>query len=610
MRSHLAAAIRRGALLLPAALLVLPPIGSLRAQDDSATLAAASSTADPASQANAAVPADTASQGSVTTSDTNVPSDSSSSDSTESQSFGAGVEGLQRASSLPPGAFGETPPGIPYSSILSRPGVDLNNINTLQGSPFQSNNIYDPVKLGNLDGSLSFGSFNTGGNPIPFVHPGTEPDDADIKAGPFFVKFHYLNGIVLYDDNYRRTETDRRSELLVLLRLNLSVIAQLSDNLQFSISGSIEYLPIQNQFGVQTAAYGNLGLFLYAAPAFTSQVNYDTIIAGWPVVFADNFRASTGSYSNNAGDNYDLFQGDFLQRDQDGRYTFHSSPNLRSNTSSLGQNTSIDNGVDYFSNTISAATNRFLPGDVLFTAGVSHEDLWYNQSNRGLPPGRDDLYATLSSERNNMRFKPYATYDASYVEGNPGITQTIQGGIRGPIDDQIYLNASAGIYIDAFNHDGILYHLSLNHTAGPYTSEQVSVDRFLSTFNQEQITSEYYKLNQILGPTLSGDLFLAHSDFSDLTGDGGPNHTDDLGGLEFTWNVGPKTDLVLASIFNHQQFGGGERIDTTSGRIILNRIITDDLTFQLFYQYLHSTSNRPGDTFLENVVYFSIVKYL
>ena len=52
-------------------------------------------------------------------------------------------------------------------------------------------------------------------------------------------------------------------------------------------------------------------------------------------------------------------------------------------------------GHIYFSNIVSAATTRALPSDVRLNAQVSHENIWYNSANRGLPGLRDEgIYAS------------------------------------------------------------------------------------------------------------------------------------------------------------------------------------------------------------------------
>jgi hypothetical protein len=595
MRSHYAAAVRRGVLFLAAGLPAFAPIGSLHAQGDSAAVASATPSADAASESGATPPENAISPPS------DQPAETYTSEPVES-----GVQGLNFANGVPPDAFGdqqEQPFGVPYSKVFVRQGADDNLFDNLNRDPFPTG-VYSPAKIGEVEGSLGAGGVDLPAY-IPFFHAGAEPENADIKAGPLYIKFHYLNAIVLYDDNFNRTETDRKAATLVLLNLNLSIIAQLSEGLQFTVSGSLGYLPLQNQFGVEPSTYNSLGLLLYAVPFFAAQLAYQTDIAGWPVVFADSFRAGAGTYSDNLGNDFTLFKGNDLERDEEGNYTFHSAPTLRGD-----QNTTINSDVGYYSNTVSAATQQMLPEDIRLSASISHEDLWYNQEERGLPPGRDDLYVSLISERENLRFKPILSYQATYVEDQPGIVQSIRGGIFGPIDDQLFLEATGGVYIDAFGHDGFLYHLSLRHDAGPYTSQEVSVDSYLSSFNQEQITSEYYRLLQILGPTLSAAIILGHYTYDELTRDGTADHSDYLGGAELTWDLGPKTTLELAGIFDQQRYTDGERRDTTTGRVILNRLITDDLTFQLLYEYQHSTANRHNDTYLQNIVYISIVKYL
>jgi hypothetical protein len=331
---------------------------------------------------------------------------------------------------------------------------------------------------------------------------------------------------------------------------------------------------------------------------------YDVDIAGWPVRLADDFRVGAGSYSDSTQNNFDLFNGDTLQRDENGRYTFRSGQTgLRNGGDNVSNQ---DNSVLYMANTVSALTDRLLPGDARLTISLSHENLWYNQNNRGLPPGRDDFTAYIVSERANLRFKPYAGYEATYIEGTPGVTQVVTAGFSGPIDDRLFLNANAGYYVQE-NHQSYLYGLTLNHNAGPFTTESLSLNRSLTSFDQEQNTSEYYRLNQILGPTLVGTLFLAQDSYDELTGDGAASHSEYLGGIQFGWELGPKTNLVLAGIYEHQKYHGGLQTDTMTGRLVLNRTVTDTLTIQLLYEYQRYSSSNP---YYENLIYLRVTKLL
>jgi hypothetical protein len=576
-----------GGVLLAALLL---PGGALRAQDAGLN--------DGNANANASADDASAGTGAESTTDYEEPY------SSETTPVEPGVQGLERLARLPPASFGEDPAGIPYSSVLNTTGADVNDINILGGHPVNTDFSNDP-KFGGVEGSLLF-TPGTPGLQIPFLYHAPPPEDADLKAGPFYVKFHSLDGLVLYDDNYNLSEYDRKSELLVLLRVNLTVIAQLSDNLQFALSGDIGYLPLQNQVGVQGNVYGALGL-LAAGPLLAAQVVYDTVIAGFPVRFADDFRAGTGIYSDDERDNFDLFQGDFLQRQNDGRYVFRAG-NVDDRNGGFNS-TNQDASLIYFSNMISAVTDRLLPGDIRLTVRADHEDLWYNQSNRGLPDSRDDFYAAAVSERENTRFKPYVSYEATYVNNISGVTQIARAGFLGPIDDQLFLRAEAG-YFTQPGHQDVLWRVDLDHDAGPYTTEHFSADRDIGYFDDEVRTSYYYRLDQILGPTLVATAFLAYADYRELIDDGEDSRTDEFGGSQLTWYVGPKTTLQVAGIYERQKYSGGLKTDTFTGRIILNRTLTDTLTLQLLYEYQHSVANRPGDSYFDNLVYFRIIKFL
>jgi hypothetical protein len=517
-----------------------------------------------------------------------------------------GMQGLTGRQGLVPNAFGENGQGIPYASVINTTGADVNSVNLINGHPVNTDFLNSP-KVGNVEGTMLIQP-TSGNYVIPFLRGGSEPDYATLKAGPFYIKFHSLDGLVLYDDNYNQSHSNRLAETLILLRLNMTVIAQLTDNLQFALSGSIGYLPLQNQFGVQSNVYSSLGLLLFG-PLLTTQFVYDTVVAGWPVRFADDFRVGSAVYSDSLLDNFDLFTGDYLSREQNGEYVFAAGRTPAQQANYTGVN-SDQLGLITYANTVSALTDHLLPGDTRLTLRIEHTDLWYNQDNRGLPASRDDLYASLVSERENMRFKPYITYEATYVDQQDGITQQANAGIFGPIDDQLFLQAQAGIYVDGMGHQGLLYNFQLNHDAGPYTTEHLTLARSLDYFDQEQQTSEYYRLNQVIGPTIDATLFAAHSSFQELINNGVSSRDEELAGAQMVWYMGPKTSLQLAGIVERQQYHDDLRVDSVTGRAILNRILTDTLTMQLLYEYQRVSSNHAADSYYENLVYFRIIKLL
>jgi hypothetical protein len=519
--------------------------------------------------------------------------------------IGPGLGGLHTAT-LPPDAYGDNPTGVPYSDIFTPTGADFNNPEAFYASPIRTN-FDTPGTLAGGETSLGFNAGNVIPS-IPLIHPSSEPEDADLKVGPFYVKFRSLDGIAAYDDNFKQSQTNRQSETLVLLQLNLTVIAQLSDSLQFALSGAIGYLPLQNQFGLETDDYGVLGLLLASAPFFRAQTAYDTMIAGWPVTFGDDFRVGTGRYSTNTENNFDLFDGDYLEREQNGNYTFRpATTGLRDTTP---DEKPLNQSFTYLENTVSALTQQQVPGDALLSMSISRDDLWYNQGGRGLPTSRDQFIASIVSQRQNLRFKPYAYYDASYSQGTgiSGVAQSGAVGFFGPIDEQLFIQAEAGLY-SVESNESYLYRLVLAHDAGPYTKEYLALTRNLASFDEEQATSEYYRLNQVLGPTLNGTIFLSHSSYKELAG-GLSSRNEYLGGAQLSWVLGPKTTLDLAGIYERQQYAEGYKTDVATARATLDRIVTDTLTLQVLYEYQHAVANRSGNTYFENLVYLRIIKYL
>jgi hypothetical protein len=151
--------------------------------------------------------------------------------------------------------------------------------------------------------------------------------------------------------------------------------------------------------------------------------------------------------------------------------------------------------------------------------------------------------------------------------------------------------------------------VALNHAAGPYTTERLFFDRGLSYFDNEERTASEYQLTQILGPTLAGSLFLVYSTYRELANSGVSNRTEELGGLQLNWSLGPKTRLLLDAIADRQDYDGGPRVNNLIARAILNRTLTDTLTMQLLYEHQRADASRSGESFYENLVYFRVVKF-
>ena len=178
-------------------------------------------------------------------------------------------------------------------------------------------------------------------------------------------------------------------------------------NLRFATSGNFVYLPFENKFGI--AGFGAIVPFtvgLEGIPAAQGQITWDTMIAGWNVLFADEFRISLGRFSEGVRDDFDLFEGgQFDEADTAGRYTFRAPVSRNARKRFRANDTDVD--LLYYSNVASVTTERLLPGPVRLRIRAYHEDLWYNQGNRGQPSLREGVTVFAASERENLRFKPF-----------------------------------------------------------------------------------------------------------------------------------------------------------------------------------------------------------
>jgi hypothetical protein len=578
---------------------------SLRAQDAPPTGAEPSNTPPPA--ASAVSPP--ASDASPSTPDASLATPESSPGSplyfnqnTQPLTYGEPGFGIVRR--VPASEFDAPEYGVPYSSVLYNNPAD----------PFSTHsfglNTEEYPKFGEAYGSVSFGYAGLGLSSIPFIHHAFAPLDADLKAGPLYLYFDSLEAALLYTDNYKLSDTNRQSELLAIISLNMTLVAQLTEDLQFSITGSVIYLPIQNIVGFESSTLeGSLGFLLGALPALTSNVVYDTLVAGWPVEFKDVFQTSTGHYSDSTVDNFSLFQGGVLDRQQNGQYTFRSGhADLRFNSGNNNNDTQ-NNYFNFFSNTISATTYGDLPSDVQLTARAARSDLWYNQGNRGLPSSRDDFYILAQSVRPTMRFKPFASYEVTHSSDVPGVYQIFTAGFSGPITDQLFLYADAGYFISNTGNEGSLWTLELQHTAGENTTEDLEIRRGLNDFDDEVITTEYYRINQILGPTLNAVGFADHSSFQELADDQVSNRDQEDFGVGLNWILGPLTTLELRGIYTHQNFDDGFKTDTWTGRVDLSRTITNTLFLRAFYQYQNYDAHVANRQYYENLIFVSLTKY-
>lgn len=532
-------------------------------------------------------------------------------DETPSYRYGTGFNAPNQLTALPDGSFQPDRAGISQATLFRNTQFPTSGY--LAPDP-----VGPTVRTDSASASFKVSVPSVGGNVVPFLQQGFEPQDADLKIGPLFFKVRDLEAAVLHSDNVNLTRDNRESGTIAYVGLTIDMLAQVTENLHFATSVTLVYLPLENRFGL--AGYGMTDLYNFGftgGPLAHAQVTWDTDIGGWHVVFMDDFEVSPGYYSEDLRSNDVLFQGSLFNEDlqtRTGRYALGPAAGPAFRT---GEGNQIDNqfntrsDVIVYSNTISADAERLDPGTVLLHARAYHQDLWYNQGNRGLPSLRDGLTISLISERENMRFKPYFIYDLYHTDdgGNDTLQHIFRVGFSGPITDQLFLSAELGYYMGGeagdTGGDGMLWNVSLDHTAGPYTHESLTYARSFNFFHNEINEGVGYNLSQILGPHLQGQLY-AYRVRSEEFFDNATFSTNQwLAGARVTWQVGPKTTVVATGEYTNFDDGGQGLL----GRVDVGYNFTDTLLLQFYYQHTENNSPIFGQNYRENLFYLSLTKY-
>lgn len=519
------------------------------------------------------------------------------------RSIGGGFTGTEGLTNIPPGAFETDRFGVRQSTLF-------------RNTTFPYGNIFTPPAVGpELHGEDINASFKltlpaiSGG--LPWTQRAFEPQDADLKIGPFYFKLRAIEAAVLTSDNINLTPDDRETGTIAMVSATMDLVAQVTESLRIATSATFVYLPTEGKAGFVGFGLSDIYNFgLAAGPLARAQVSWDTDIGGWHVVLSDDFQVIQGYYSNEFRSDDVLFEGArFNDESRAGRYAFR--PNEGAVFDDAGHR---DNRVDLredlvaFSNAISVDAERVSPGSILLKARAYHEDLWYNQGNRGQPSLRDGGEIGIYSQRENMRFKPYFIYDIYHTDEADDLQHIFRGGITGPITEQIFLFAEAGYYTGGLAGSGGLWHVQLNHTIGPYTRQTLSYQRSFNYFHDEVDTVLGYTFNQILGPTLYFDTYVYRVRAEDYYSDHNNDTTRDEWhlGARLTFTPGPKTTFRLTG-----QYAEGD-VDNTkawTGRLELAYNFTDTLLLHAAYQYQKSTSDSFGLNYTENLFFLSLTKY-
>lgn len=517
--------------------------------------------------------------------------------------------------------------GVPVSRVVSDPGVPYENV--FRNQRILSQGLRPKVGDG---GTLQFGMpggmFSSGAS-LPFIERGFSPNDATIKLGRFYLDVGPLSGSILWSDNVNRNNANRESGIISVARLEFRSLIQWTEGLQFAVRGAFIWLPFQNEAGLD-----GFGIFDPVNARFSAaggriplraQFSYDFLLGKWDMQFIDDFQADfTDGFFGLRGEFADeLVITDpltFNEQDRAGFYRYggvgqNQTSRRAGRTTQLDTNQQLDTRSLVIRNLIGLSATRVVPTNTRMRLYGSHEDLWYVSDDPGNARTIDTAGVMAVNQRENMRFKPFADYRVSKISTRSGVNQQAQGGLFGPITDQVDFLGSAG-WQKAWgsNQDNLIWQLNVIHEAGPFTTQTVTYSRQQSSgtgSNNDIIQALTYGLWQTLGPNMRGGIFARWLKFED-NDNRVLDTTQWVVGARLLYQYSPKTDLfaqVVRTQIYEKDPAVGDSVFLVAQAGVSHRY-SESITGRILYR--HDQRQRDtlvaGRSYSENVVVFTIEK--
>lgn len=313
-------------------------------------------------------------------------------------------------------------------------------------------------------------------------------------------------------------------------------------------------------------------------------------------------------------EDFDMFNGTaFPDEDRAGRYVFRDGTALPPENGGLngGRNGRISASLIELRNVIGVSAGRVLPTVTRIEMGANHSDYWYN-GNRGLVPNsRDSAYALAQSERENLRFRPFASYRTHRFNYDPDWNHEVRGGMSVPITDNVDASGEAGYHwSDNLARNVTIWRGRIRHTPGPLTFHQFEYFREVTEPVRDLEETYYYQFKRIIGPYLFGEAYASHSTFV-------PLDRADLGSIEdrigvrFSSELGLRTTARAGFVHSNIRIGKPrpERVEAWRARFELSYRHSQDIQWLLTYQYQIVDSTRPTRSYEENLVILTLTKY-
>ncbi|MBA4147314.1 MAG: outer membrane beta-barrel protein [Verrucomicrobia bacterium] len=498
---------------------------------------------------------------------------------------------------------------VPFSAVIRDEGAPYEDVfRSLRVGP-----SVEPRFGGGGEGEFTARVFGRPDFASPFAR-GFRPEDAELKLGPFYLDVRSVSGGLLYSDNINATEFNREDGVIGIMRLHMTALLQLTENLRFAVSGVLIYLPFQNEIGI--AGFGADDFFARFDywPIARAQLSYDFKIGDWEIVVFDEFRMNY--IRPIEGVDFEVFdEGQtFDEEDRAGRYVYRPRGDLSRDAGDFRdrRRRGLDEVFVGAVNVVGASANILLPTVTRLTVGADHSNYWYinRPSDARLPSERDHVYGTLISERETLRFKPYTTYEAWTTDLYKGWRQEAHAGVFGPVTENLSLRGDVGYFWGSGARESVLWLLSLRHTPHPRMYHELRYTKRVTQPDEDLKETLAYRLRYSLSRDLSAVLFASRSDYDDVQSSE-RGALEYKAGIRFTYDLARRTTLRLGTVFTRieNENPAAADVDRWSSRAEILYRYTQTVHARLLYQHLIRDSNLPLDSYEENLVILTLTKY-
>lgn len=305
---------------------------------------------------------------------------------------------------------------------------------------------------------------------IPFITRHFDPEQAHLKAGPFFFQALWVESGVLYSDYHGPAVFAPGAEdgWLGFASFRFRVAARLNPSLYVTADGELIYLFGDNELGFRSGLSGG---------PFASIV-YETQLGSW------DFRAfaefGTGSF-------YDMFGSDAFE--QAGRYSFGF----------LG---TYDDGLlydPYLYTRVGVEASTLVDPDWRLTLTADHTDYWYvgDDSAGDDHSAREHAGVLYGAEPDRIPFTPWFSYDLYSDDVFETAYHTLYAGGSGRLSENVFFDGRVGYYFttnDLVEQRNWLWNIGLRHRINERTTHGVRFgqDFFMNDFSIDSTVSSFF----------------------------------------------------------------------------------------------------------------------